>query len=38
MKVDSAIYQDLESFGKGRFLKMVMDMFWIFVSMNSKIS
>ena len=27
MKIDNAIFQDLESFGKGRFFKMVMEKF-----------
>ena len=38
MAIDSANFQGLESFGKGRFLKLAMEMFWIFVWKNSDIS
>ena len=31
MDVDSAIFQDLESFAKRRFFNMAMKNFWIFV-------
>ena len=29
MEIDNAIFQDLESFGKGKFFKMAIAMFWI---------
>ena len=31
MESDSAVFQDLESSGKRRFLKMAMEKFWVFV-------
>ena len=31
MESNNAIFQNLESFGKGRFFKMAMEKFWIFV-------
>ena len=31
MDIDIAIFQDLESFGKGRFFKVAMKKFWIVV-------
>ena len=37
MELDNAIFQDLESFSKKKFFKMVMERFWIFWE-NSKIS
>ena len=36
MEIENAIFQDLESFGKGRIFKMAMEKFWIFVEKNSK--
>ena len=38
MEIDKAIFQDLESFGNGRSLKMAMEEFWIFVWENSTVS
>ena len=38
MEIDSAIFQDLGSFGKEKFFKMAMEKCWIFVWGNSKIS
>ena len=37
MEIDSSIFQDLESFGKKRFLKLAIETFLIFVWGNSKI-
>ena len=34
-EIDNAIFQDLRSFGKGRFFKMAMEKLWIFVWENS---
>ena len=31
IEIESAVFQDLESFGKERIFKMVMENFWIFV-------
>ena len=36
--IDNAIFQNLESFGKDKFLEIAMEKFWIFVWENSKIS
>ena len=38
MKIDDTVFQDPESFGKGKFFKMVMEKFWIFVQEISRIS
>ena len=38
MEIDDAIFQDLESFGKERCLKIAMEKFLIFVWKSSKIS
>ena len=38
MKVDNAIFQDVESFVKRKFVDVTMEKFWIFVWENSKIS
>ena len=38
MEIDNAIFQDVESFGKGRFIKPAMEKLWIFVWKSSKIS
>ena len=38
IKIDNAIFQDLESFGKGRFLKLAMEKCCIFIRQNSRIS
>ena len=38
MENENAIFQDLESFGKDKILKMAMEMLWIFVREGSKIS
>ena len=38
MEIDDAIFQDLESFGKEKCLKMAMEKVLIFVWKNSKIS
>ena len=34
MEIENAIFQDLESVGKERILKMAMEMLWIFVWKN----
>ena len=34
MEIDTAIFQDLKSFGKGKFFNMAMEKFWIFVWEN----
>ena len=31
LEIDIAIFQDLEDFGKGIFVKMAMEKLWIFV-------
>jgi len=31
MEIDKAIFEDLESFGKEKFLKMAMENLWIFL-------
>jgi len=36
MEIENAFFQDLESFGKERIFKMVIEKFWIFVWKNSK--
>ena len=36
-EIDITIFQDLESLGKKKFFKMVMEKFWIFVWKSSKI-
>ena len=36
MEIDDAIFQDLKSFGRGRFFKMAMEKLWIFVWKNCK--
>ena len=38
LEIKNAIFQDLESFGKGRFFKMALEKFLIVVWENSKIS
>ena len=38
MEIDYAIFEDLESFGKGRFFQDGCGKFWIFVWEDSKIS
>jgi len=38
LEIDSAIFQDLESFGKEKFFEMAMETFWIFVWKYSNIS
>ena len=38
MEIDSAIFQDLESYGKGRIFNMAMEKLWIFVWETSKMS
>ena len=37
MEINNAIFQDLESFGKEKFFKMVLEKFWIFIWENSKV-
>ena len=36
MEIDKAIFQGLESVGKGRLFKLAMKKFWIVVRENSK--
>ena len=38
MEIGNATFQDLESFGKEKFFKLVVEKFWIFVWENSEIS
>jgi len=38
LEIKNAIFQDLESFGKGRFFKLALEKFLIVVWENSKIS
>ena len=38
MEIDDVIFQDVESFGKEKFIKMARAKFWIFVWEHSKIS
>ena len=36
MEIDNAIFQDLESFGRGKFFQMAMEKSWVFVWESSK--
>ena len=36
MEIENTIFQEVESFGKRRFLKIAMEKFWILVWKNSK--
>ena len=35
--INNPIFQELESFGQGKFFKMAMENFWTFVQENSKL-